>query len=105
MFGDIGLHTCDTSRHLNAKFLSQYQADKVITDVNLMAEPNGLDFGMAVDQVTYPYHWIGEIDKPGLGAGLLHVAGNFKHWQDVSGGMDESARATVFGIRLPDAIL
>src|SRR5512136_98832 len=101
---DVGLHTCDALRHLDAQVPGEGYTHHRVADENLVAQANRFDGTVAVNCVADADHWIGEVDEPRLRTGLFHIADNFHDRHEVASSMCEPARTTVLGIRLPDAI-
>ena len=74
-----------------------------ISSSKLVTEPDHLYPGVLVDQVTDAMHGVGEVDKPGIGAFLLHVVDDLKDGIHVSCCMGKATRSAVFSVRLADA--
>ncbi len=100
-----GLQAGQLGRDGQAQVLGQCHADHHIAGINLVAQPDRSDAAVAVDRVADADHRIGEVDEPGVRAGLLHVARDFHHRAEVARRVGKAARAAIFGVRLSHAVL
>jgi hypothetical protein len=104
MLIDRGMHACDALRHLDAEVVCQRNPHCHIPLKDLMTQPYGLDPAVTIDRIANADHRVGEVDEPGVGAGLFHIARDLHDGPNVARGMCEAARPAVLRIGLTHTI-
>ncbi len=100
----VGVATDGAGRHVDAQHVGQHIAHHAVAGENLMAESHHPDLAVASDGVADAHHGIGEVDEPGVRAGLLHGVGDLQHRQHVADGVGKAAGTAVLCIGLAHAI-
>ena len=70
-----------------------------------MAQSDCPDLAVAVDRVADAGHRVGEVDEPGIRAGLLHIAHDLHQRADIARGVGKAAGAAVLSVGLAQAVL
>ena len=97
--GDFPLQVIDLVEHVD---VAQQSAG---AGLDRMTEADGADLGLAQNSAGEGTHGVGVVEQPGIGADLLHIAGEIEHDRKGAQDAEDAADADGVGDGLTQTIL